>query len=56
MQSGEMQFGELPHTLPHIIMNITCGLMISQDRNLIRLFVTCITIFSFCETGNTNSY
>ncbi|KAG4095172.1 hypothetical protein H8356DRAFT_1341099 [Neocallimastix lanati (nom. inval.)] len=24
--------------VPHIIMNITCGLMMSQDRNLIRLF------------------
>ncbi|KAL6590868.1 hypothetical protein U3516DRAFT_769880 [Neocallimastix sp. 'constans'] len=24
------------------LMDITCGLMISQDRNLIRLFVTCI--------------
>ncbi|KAG4102721.1 hypothetical protein H8356DRAFT_1324672 [Neocallimastix lanati (nom. inval.)] len=27
------------------LMDITCGLMISQDRNLIRLFVTCILIW-----------
>ncbi|KAL6591244.1 Hsp70 protein-domain-containing protein [Neocallimastix sp. 'constans'] len=26
------------------LMDITCGLMISQDRNLIRLFVTCIVL------------
>ncbi|KAG4085910.1 hypothetical protein H8356DRAFT_1354121 [Neocallimastix lanati (nom. inval.)] len=26
------------------LMDITCGLMISQDRNLIHLFVTCIVL------------
>ncbi|KAG4094507.1 hypothetical protein H8356DRAFT_1333546 [Neocallimastix lanati (nom. inval.)] len=30
------------------LMDITCGLMISQDRNLIRLFVTLYTVLIFC--------
>ncbi|KAG4090247.1 hypothetical protein H8356DRAFT_1431254 [Neocallimastix lanati (nom. inval.)] len=31
------------------LMNITCGLMISRDRNLIRLFVTCIVLTDMAE-------
>ncbi|KAG4088993.1 hypothetical protein H8356DRAFT_1432363 [Neocallimastix lanati (nom. inval.)] len=35
------------------LMDITCGLMISQDRNLIRLFVTCIVLTDWTNMANT---
>ncbi|KAG4102007.1 hypothetical protein H8356DRAFT_1339216 [Neocallimastix lanati (nom. inval.)] len=36
------------------LMNITCGLMISQDRNLIRLFVTCIVLTDWTNMALIN--
>ncbi|KAG4102152.1 hypothetical protein H8356DRAFT_1341718 [Neocallimastix lanati (nom. inval.)] len=36
------------------LMDITCGLMISQDRNLIRLFVTCIALTDWTNMANLN--
>ncbi|KAG4094637.1 hypothetical protein H8356DRAFT_1360523 [Neocallimastix lanati (nom. inval.)] len=36
------------------LMDITCGLMISQDRNLIRLFVTCIVLTDWTNMAKKN--
>ncbi|KAG4107710.1 hypothetical protein H8356DRAFT_1333219 [Neocallimastix lanati (nom. inval.)] len=36
------------------LMDITCGLMISQDRNLIRLFVTCIALTDWTNMAEMN--
>ncbi|KAL6594232.1 hypothetical protein U3516DRAFT_788269 [Neocallimastix sp. 'constans'] len=37
------------------LMDITCGLMISQDRNLVRLFVTCIVLTDWTNMANKNT-
>ncbi|KAG4094979.1 hypothetical protein H8356DRAFT_1350873 [Neocallimastix lanati (nom. inval.)] len=38
------------------LMDITCGLMISQDRNLIRLFVTCIVLTDWTNMTKVFGY